>query len=154
MADCFRYQTNATGFFHPLKINDRWWLIDPLGYRFLHQGIAAVATINSTGAIAALTAKFTNSSNWAVATTALLHSNRFNGAGAWSDTTRLPQVSGPLVYTIIKNFLSTYSATQHQLRLSAGIRPHLRAVLPDLRAVLCQHQELTLICWAISPTTS
>jgi hypothetical protein len=105
------FQTNATGFFRPLKINGRWWLIDPLGYRFLHQGIAAIATINTTGAVAALTAKFTNSSNWAVATTALLHSNKFNGAGAWSDTTRLPQLSGPLVYTIIKNFLSTYSAT-------------------------------------------
>lgn len=104
-------QTNATGFFRPLKINDRWWLIDPLGYRFLHQGIAVVSTINSTGAIAALTAKFTNSSNWAVATTALLRQNGFNGAGAWSDTTRIRQVPGPLVYTIIKNFLSTYTAT-------------------------------------------
>jgi len=105
------FHTNATGFFYPLKIKDRWWLIDPLGYRFLHQGVAVVSTINSTGAVAALTAKFTNSSNWAVATTALLRTNGFNGAGAWSDTTRLRAVPGPLVYTIIKNFLSTYSAS-------------------------------------------
>lgn len=104
------FQTNATGFFRPLKINDRWWLIDPLGYRFLHQGVAVVSTINSTGAVAALTAKFTNSSNWAVATTALMRTNGFNGAGAWSDTSRLRAVSRPMVYTIIKNFLSTYSA--------------------------------------------
>ncbi|MGN6555916.1 MAG: hypothetical protein ACTHLW_19585, partial [Verrucomicrobiota bacterium] len=101
-------QTNATGFFHPLKIDGRWWLIDPLGYRFLHQGVAVVSTINSTGAVAALTAKFTNSSNWAVATTALLRSNKFNGARAWSDTSRIRQVPGPLVYTIIKDFLASY----------------------------------------------
>lgn len=105
------FQTNSTGFFRPLKINGRWWLIDPLGYRFLHQGIAAIATINTTGAVAALTAKFTSSSNWAAATTALMRTNGFNGAGAWSDTIKIRAVSGPLVYTIIKNFLSTYSAT-------------------------------------------
>lgn len=104
-------QTNATGYFYPLKINGRWWLIDPLGYRFLHQGVAVVSTINTAGAGAALTATFTNSSNWAAATTALLRTNGFTGAGAWSDTTKLRAVSAPLVYTIIKNFLSTYSAT-------------------------------------------
>ncbi len=102
------HHTNATGYFRPLKINGRWWLIDPLGYRFLHQGIAAIATVSSTGAVAALTTKFTNASNWAVATTALLRTNKFNGAGAWADTSRLRAVTGPLVYTIIKNFLSSY----------------------------------------------
>ena len=105
------FQTNATGFFYPVKIQDRWWLVDPLGYLFLHKGVAVVSTINSPEAAAALTAKFTNSSNWAVATTTLLRENGFNGAGAWSDTTRIRQAPGPLVYTIIKNFLATYSST-------------------------------------------
>lgn len=105
------YQTNATGFFYPLKIADRWWLVDPLGYLFLHQGVAVVSTVNSPDANAALIAKFGNANNWAVATTTQLRQHGFNGAGAWSDTARLKQVPGPLVYTIIKNFLSTYSAT-------------------------------------------
>jgi hypothetical protein len=104
-------QTNATGFFYPKKIGARWWLVDPQGYLFLHKGMGVVSTINSPGASAALTTLFTNASNWASATTALLRQNGFNGVGAWSDTTRIKQVPGPLVYTIIKNFLATYSNT-------------------------------------------
>ena len=104
-------RTNATGFFYPLKAGGRWWLVDPQGYFFIHRGVAAVATINSTGATAALTATFGNSANWAVSATSLLREQRFNGAGAWSDTTRLKTVPGPLVRTIIGSFLDTYSAT-------------------------------------------
>ncbi|HEX5220797.1 MAG TPA: hypothetical protein VFZ59_14605 [Verrucomicrobiae bacterium] len=105
------FQTNATGFFHPRKIKDRWWLVDPQGYLFLHQGVAVVSTVDSPGGSAALTAKFGNANNWAVASTTLLRRSGFNGAGAWSDTSRLRAAPGPLVYTIIKNFLSTYSNT-------------------------------------------
>jgi hypothetical protein len=104
-------QTNATGYFYPLKINARWWLVDPEGCLFLHRGVAAIATINTTGAAAALTAKFGTTGNWATNTTALLRQQAFNGAGAWSDTTRLRAVSPPLVYTIINNFMGTYAST-------------------------------------------
>jgi len=106
-------QTNATGYFYPLKIGDRWWLVDPQGYLFLHKGVAVISTVNSPGAAAALTAKFTNSANWAVATSTLLRRNGFSGAGAWSDTSGLRQVPGQLVYTVIKNFLSTYGDTNN-----------------------------------------
>lgn len=105
------WQTNATGYFYPLKIGDRWWLVDPQGCLFLHKGVAVISTIGSPGASAALNSLFTNSSNWAVSTTTLLRRHGFNGAGAWSDTGRLRQVPGPFVYTIIKNFLATYSSS-------------------------------------------
>ena len=104
-------QTNATGYFHTLKINNRWWLVDPEGYLFFNQGVDNIYTINSTGAEAALTADFGTVSNWAAATTTLLRQYAFNSAGAWSDTTDLRAVSSPLVYTIIQNFEGTYSAT-------------------------------------------
>jgi len=104
-------RTNATGFFYPLKINDRWWLVDPQGYLFLHRGMAVVNTIPTPGAEAALQAKFGNTANWAAATTSMLRQHGFNGAGAWSDNTRLRAVSPPLVYTIIVDFLSPYAAT-------------------------------------------
>jgi hypothetical protein len=109
------FQTNATGFFHPRKIKDRWWLVDPQGFLFLHKGVAVVSTVNSPDANAALIAKFGNANNWAVAGTTLLRRSGFNGAGAWSDTSRLRSVPGPLVYTIIKNFLSTYSSSNTNL---------------------------------------
>jgi len=104
-------QTNATGYFHTLNVNGRWWLVDPEGYWFFSQGLDAIATINSTGAAAALAADFGTASNWAAATTALLRQYDFNSAGAWSDITDLRAVSPPLVYTIIQNFEATYSAT-------------------------------------------
>jgi hypothetical protein len=37
-----------------------------------------------------------------------LHSNGFNGLGAWSDTERLRQAAHPLVYTRIWDFMSSY----------------------------------------------
>ena len=106
-------QTNATGYFYPLKIGDRWWLVDPTGCLFLHRGVAAVTTLNTTGAVAAFNTKFGTKTKWAADTTSLLLSNNFNGAGAWSDTTYLPAVPTPrLVYTQIWGFLAHYSATK------------------------------------------
>jgi hypothetical protein len=106
-----RFRTNATGYFYPLKVKNRWWLVDPEGYLFLHQGVAAVATINSPGANAALLTNFGNANNWALAATSLLRQSRFSGAGAWSDINRLKNAPAPLIRTRIANFLSTYSAT-------------------------------------------
>ena len=103
-------QTNATGYFYPLKVGDRWWLVDPTGCLFLHRGVAAVATLTTTGAVAAFNAKFGTKTKWAADTTALLRTNGFNGSGAWSDTTYLPVVPAPrLVYTRIWSFMTTYN---------------------------------------------
>jgi hypothetical protein len=137
-------QTNATGFFHPRKIGDRWWLVDPLGYLFLHKGVAVVSTINSPGAVAALATLFTNSSNWAVATTTLLRQHGFNGAGAWSDTSRIRQSPGPLVYTIIKNFLATYS--------SANTNPGYPPVFDPAFAPFCQTYAQSFVSTKDDPT--
>ena len=104
-------RTNATGFFYPLKIGDRWWLVDPQGCLFLHQGVAVISTVDSPGAAAALATEFGSVSNWAASTTALLRQYGLNGAGAWSDNADLNEVPQPLVHTRIANFLATYSAT-------------------------------------------
>ena len=104
--------TNATGYFYPLKVGDRWWLVDPAGCLFLHRGVAAVTTLNTTGAVAAFNTRFGTKTKWAADTTALLRTNGFNGSGAWSDTTYLPAVPAPrLVYTPIWGFLAQYSVT-------------------------------------------
>jgi autotransporter-associated beta strand protein len=105
-------QTNATGYFYPLKVGDRWWLVDPTGCLFLHRGVAAISTLSTAGAVAAFNAKFGTKTKWAADTTSLLRTNGFNGAGAWSDTTYLSAVPTPrLVYTKILNFMATYSST-------------------------------------------
>ena len=40
----------ATGFFRVENIKGRWWIIDPLGGRFIHRGVASVNTIQTEGA--------------------------------------------------------------------------------------------------------
>ena len=119
LADCahssyggrLTHQTNATGFFYPLKIGDRWWLVDPEGYLFLHKGVAAISRVSSPGGEEALADLFGTAEHWADETAALLQQSGFNGAGAWSETGLIRQAPKPLVYTIIKNFLRTFSAT-------------------------------------------
>lgn len=98
----------ATGFFYPTKVGDRWWLVDPQGGLFLHKAVVAVAPMGGTNAAASFKEKFGSDSNWVAVTSGLLHSLGFNGLGAWSDTGRLRQAAHPLVYTRIWDFMSSY----------------------------------------------
>jgi hypothetical protein len=102
------HATKVTGYFHPEKIGDRWWLVDPAGGLFIHQGVVTVAPLRTVGAQAAFTAKFGDASRWAEQTTAWLRENHFNGTGAWSDTDALAAVASPLAYTRMWNFMSSY----------------------------------------------
>ena len=98
----------ATGFFYPAKRDGRWWLVDPEGGLFIHRAVVSVSPLRTSGAQAALRAKFGDEAAWAAGTTELLRSHGFNGLGAWSDTERLRAVPRPLVYTRIWNFMSSY----------------------------------------------
>jgi len=101
-------KVNATGFFHTAKIDGRWWLVDPEGCLFLHQGVTSVSMLRTPGAQAAWKQKFASETNWAAQTTALLRAHGFNGLGAWTDTERLRAADPPLAYTRIWNFMSSY----------------------------------------------
>jgi hypothetical protein len=98
----------ATGFFYPKMIGDRWWLIDPEGGRFINKAIVAVSQNGGTNAKAALKKQFGNEDNWVSNTTDLLHTNGFNGLGAWSDTGRFGKPANHLAYTLIWDFMSSY----------------------------------------------
>jgi hypothetical protein len=102
------HTTKATGFFHPEKISDRWWLVDPDGGLFVHKGVVSVAPLRTPGAQAAFQARFGDDSRWAAQTTEWLRAQGFNGLGAWSDTARLRATPTPLVYTSIWNFMASY----------------------------------------------
>jgi len=102
------HKSKATGFFYASKADGRWWLVDPEGCRFLHQGIASVSMLRTPGAQAALRALPGGETNWAASTTALLHTNGFNGTGAWTDQEHLGSVTPRLAYTPIWNFMSSY----------------------------------------------
>jgi hypothetical protein len=100
--------SRATGFFHTARIADRWWLIDPEGRRFIHQGVSSVSMIPTAGAQAALKDRFGTPDDWAGKTAALLHENGFNGLGGWSNDATMQPARSHLVYTKIWNFMSAY----------------------------------------------
>ena len=104
-------QTNATGFFYPLKIEGRWWLVDPSGHLCLHKGVTAVRAVRSDGAEDAFDDIFGSTNDWALAVSTLFRDNGFNGTGSWSDTAPLSAIPNPLVYTIKARFLAAYSST-------------------------------------------
>lgn len=101
-------RARATGFFRTEKIQGRWWLIDPDGCGFLHQGVASVRTTATAGATAALKKRFGDEARWAEHTTALLRTNGFNGLGGWSDAEALRRVESPVVQTRLWNFMASY----------------------------------------------
>lgn len=103
-------QSNATGFFRTEKIKDRWWIIDPDGYPFIHKGVAVVRPGKSEKQQVSMNEKYGNIQNWAIKETELLKENGFNGTGAWSDVDRLREVENPLVYTVIVNPMGSYKS--------------------------------------------
>lgn len=102
------HRTRASGFFRTEKAGDRWWLVDPDGFLFLHKGVASVRTTDTPGAVSALNGQFGSVSNWAEQTTTFLRNHGFNAVSGWSDTRALRQAARPLVYTRLWNFMGAY----------------------------------------------
>ncbi len=98
----------ATGFFHTTRIDGRWWLADPEGRLFIHQGVASVRRVPTKAAQATLVQRFGSLEGWAEKTGALLHENGFNGLGAWSDDATLRPADSHLAYTKLWSFMSAY----------------------------------------------
>jgi hypothetical protein len=110
----------ATGFFHTAKIGDRWWLVDPVGGLFLNAGVASVKTIAAPGAELALEKKFGNKSGWSAASAELLHTNGFNGTGAWSEDDFLAAAEPRLAYTKLLGFMAGYGKIRGGTHMQPG----------------------------------
>ncbi|MCH7403361.1 hypothetical protein ACFOUP_15035 [Belliella kenyensis] len=105
-------QSEGTGFFRTEKIDNRWWIIDPDGYPFIHKGVAVFRPGKSEKQRASMKDKYNDIQTWAEKESTLLKEHGFNGTGAWSDVDLLRQVEDPLVYTVIVNPMGNYK-TDH-----------------------------------------
>ena len=114
-----RPKETATGFFRTQKIADRWWLIDPEGYRFLHVAMNHVRP-EYKGSEPVLLDKFGNKEKWAEETARLFFANGFNGSGSASETTLSRTVSRPLAYTLSMNFISSFAKSRKLTYATAG----------------------------------
>lgn len=120
----------ATGFFYPKKVGARWWLVDPEGNLFLHVGVVAVAPGGSKTVRENFTHAFPSKEAWAARTLELLHTNGFNGAGAWSDVEHLRAATPRVAYTVIKNFCADYARAKGLHRPSVGHSGFLNDSIP------------------------
>ena len=98
----------VTGFFYVKKINDRFWLIDPLGYKFIHIGVCSVSQGKSKISREAARKKYPTDRAWALAVNQLLREHGFNGTGAWTSTDLLRQADQPPVYTQTWYFMGSF----------------------------------------------
>ena len=113
-SDCsVRY--DATGFFHTVRDGERWWLVDPEGYR--HFSMAVVTFRKGNGEVnkKAFSKKFNdNDEVWMNKTAKMLQELYFNGFGSWSNDELIRAYNSAnkgrhqLSYTIMLNFMSSY----------------------------------------------
>ncbi len=111
---------DATGFFHARKIGERWWLIDPLGHRFLHIGVCSVAPGKSDMDREAMKKRFDSDEDWARNANALLREHGFNGTGAWSAADPLRACDKPPVYTQTWSFMGSFGRAKKLVRQESG----------------------------------
>ncbi len=97
-----------TGFFYPKRIGDRWWLIDPEGYRYLKIGVNSVRAGRSPKNRRVFPERFGTMEAWRDATLELLAAHGFRGTGSWSDDVVLAEGTPRPVYTPNLNFMSGY----------------------------------------------
>jgi len=97
----------ATGFFRTQRIGDRWWLIDPDGWRFFSIGLNAVRNKKDDPA-------------WAESTTEMLRHNGFNTTGMWSNEKLLRAVKEPLALVERKDFIADFARKERLMVSGKG----------------------------------
>lgn len=100
-------------FFHTKKINDRWWIINPEGNRFIHIGVNSLHPGDSKRNQAAFEKEFGNMKKWMSETNKLLRNYGINGAGSWGDVETIMnaplQKDLPINYTVNLKFMNSYA---------------------------------------------
>lgn len=147
-----KYQTEATGFYHVKKIDDRWWGIDPLGYRYFNIALNGVKRNRSERNKKSLKEKFGTNENWLVETVALLQDNGFNGTGSWSDHEAIIELNKtldqPIAYAINLDFMGNYGSRRGGTHQQAGHRGYpnnaIFAFDPEFEAFCDEHAQKLL----------
>ena len=110
----------ATGYFHTMLIGDRWWLIDPEGFRFLHIAVNIVRPGGGPQMQQAFSAKYADAAAWRDETSELLRDNGFNGTAAVSDDELLAGAENRPVYAQLLNFMGRYGRSTGRVTRQPG----------------------------------
>jgi len=121
---------DATGFFRTRKIDGRWWLIDPDGYRFLHVAVCSVSPQRGPQFRKAFPGKFDNDRDWARKTVDLLVRHGFNGTGSWSADEQLGTADPRPVYTRKLSFMGSFGKKLRIVRQEPGHLGYPAGLIP------------------------
>ncbi|WP_211259720.1 hypothetical protein [Pseudalgibacter alginicilyticus] len=144
--------SHATGFFHVKKMGDRWWGIDPLGYKYFNIAINSINTGKSIRTKKAFTEKFGSKKKWINETIELLQNNGFNSAGSWSDVEAIVEANKtlekPLQYTVNWNFMSSYGRKRGGTHQQSGHIGYTNDAIfvfdPDFKTFCDEHAKKLL----------
>lgn len=102
----------ATGFFRVERVNNRWWIIDPDGYRHLQKVVVGLRQGTSERNKQMLKSQFGTSEAWMEKSAVLFHSLGFSGTGSWSDEEAIERYNASheavLSRSIILNLMNGY----------------------------------------------
>lgn len=102
------WKKDATGFFRTEKVDDRWWIIDPDGYPYIHRAVVAFNPGKSEKQKEVFDKKYRSIAHWADMESKMLKDYGFNGTGAWTNVDAVRDMNQPLVYTIIVSPMGAY----------------------------------------------
>ena len=122
----------ATGFFRVQKIDGRWWLIDPLGNRFISKGVATVVPGGgSKRKRAALKEKYGTNEKWFSATSEFLLDQGFNTLGGWSHVApRGREPARRIPYTRLVNPMLRFNSWRKKMGHAPNVEGYPKYVPP------------------------
>ena len=100
----------ASGFFRVKKIDGRWWMVDPIGNRYISRGVAEFSPGRASRQKAALKDRFGSMERWAADEMGFLKDFGFNSLGAWAavDAVRGVRPGERMPYTVIVDVMHPY----------------------------------------------
>ena len=111
-------KSTATGFFRTEKINNRWWVIDPVGNAFIVKAVNSIKIGTSPNNKIAFDSIYTTGDNWIFQTYQQLKNIGFNSSGSWSEVELIRNMNETrkthFVYTTQLNILSDFAKTKEK----------------------------------------
>ncbi|MBQ3259743.1 MAG: agarase [Alistipes sp.] len=111
-SDC-RVRYDSTGFYHVVQDVERWWIVDPDGYRNINRAVVSLRQGRGENCKRAFDEKYNGkSAQWNEDAGSMLRELHFNGVGAWSSISFVQEFNKSheeqLSYTPILNLMSGY----------------------------------------------
>ena len=111
-------KSTATGFFRTEKINNRWWVIDPVGNAFIVKAVNSIKIGTSPNNKIAFDSIYKTGDNWIFQTYQQLKNIGFNSSGSWSEVELIRNMNETrkthFVSTTQLNILSDFAKTKEK----------------------------------------